>query len=80
MLQFELLLGQLTTDNLRRPGAVDVFKCDTQKIIDMVAKDTEEKGLMEEAVRLYDLAKVSGLLLPLFVFHRLSLNVRGALC
>ena len=32
---------------------------DTQKVIELVAKDTEEKGLFEEAVKLYDLAKVT---------------------
>jgi nuclear pore complex protein Nup93 len=41
-----------------QPGAIDKFHGDTQKIIELVAKDTENKGLMEEAVRLYDLAKV----------------------
>ena len=36
---------------------------DTQKVIELVAKDTEEKGLFEEAVKLYDLAKVTNALL-----------------
>lgn len=31
-------------------------------IIEVVAKDTEDKGLFEEAARLYDLAKVRDLL------------------
>ena len=44
-----------------QPGAIDKFKLDTQRIIELVAKDTEDKGLFEDAVRLYDLAKVSKL-------------------
>ena len=41
-----------------QPGAIDKFKLNTQRIIELVAKHTEDKGLFEEAVRLYDLAKV----------------------
>ena len=41
-----------------QPGAIDKFKLDTQKIIELVAKNTEDKGLFEDAVRLYDLAQV----------------------
>jgi hypothetical protein len=39
-------------------GCIDKFQGDVEDIIEMVAKDTEEKGLFEEAARLYDLAKV----------------------
>ena len=46
-----------------QPGAIDKFMKDTQKVIELVAKDTEEKGLFEEAVKLYDLAKVTNALL-----------------
>ena len=42
-----------------QPGAIDKFQVDTQKIIEMVARDTESKGAFEDAVRLYDLAKVN---------------------
>lgn len=55
--EFEMLLGKIERDGTRRPGAIDKFHGDTQKIIDLVAKDTEAKGLFEDAVRLYDLAK-----------------------
>ena len=41
-----------------QPGAIDRFLGDAQKVIEVVAKDTEEKGLFEDAVKLYDLAKV----------------------
>ena len=44
-----------------QPGAIDRFQQDNQRITEMVAKDTEAKGLFEDAVRLYDLAKVSHL-------------------
>ena len=39
-------------------GCIDKFLGDVEDIIEVVAKDTEEKGLFEEAARLYDLAKV----------------------
>uniref|UniRef100_A0A2C9L0J0 Nuclear pore protein n=1 Tax=Biomphalaria glabrata TaxID=6526 RepID=A0A2C9L0J0_BIOGL len=55
--EFDMLLGRLEKDGSRKPGAIDSFKQDTQKITEMVAKDTEAKGLFEDAVRLYDLAK-----------------------
>ncbi len=41
-----------------QPGAIDKFHDDTQKILELVARDTENKGLFEDAVKLYDLAKV----------------------
>ncbi|XP_077993570.1 nuclear pore complex protein Nup93-like [Glandiceps talaboti] len=54
--EFETLLGRLERDGTRKPGVIDKFQDDTQKIIQLVAKDTEEKGLFEDAVKLYDLA------------------------
>jgi hypothetical protein len=53
-----MLLGVLQSDGSRRPGAIDKFQLDTQKIIELVAGDTEKKGQFEDAVRLYDLAMV----------------------
>lgn len=53
-----MLLGQLLADGTRKPGAIDKFQTDTQKIIEQVAQDTEVKGQFEDAVKLYDLAKV----------------------
>ena len=41
-----------------QPGCIDKFHKDTQSIIEHVAKDSAEKGLSEEAVNLFDLAKV----------------------
>ncbi|XP_069113478.1 nuclear pore complex protein Nup93-like [Argopecten irradians] len=55
--EFEMLLGKIERDGTRRPGAIDKFHGDTHKIIELVAKDTESKGLFEDAVRLYDLAE-----------------------
>ena len=43
---------------VEQPGAVDKFLDDIERVIELVAKDTEEKGLFEDAVKLYDLAKV----------------------
>ncbi|XP_020602897.1 nuclear pore complex protein Nup93-like [Orbicella faveolata] len=55
--EFEMLLGRLEPDGKRNPGCIDKFHKDTLKIIELVAKDSAEKGLSEEAVKLYDLAK-----------------------
>jgi len=55
--EFDMLLGRLDKDGTRKPGAIDRFQQDNQRITEMVAKDTEAKGLFEDAVRLYDLAK-----------------------
>lgn len=55
--EFDMLLGQLLSDGTRRPGAIDKFQADTQKIIEQVAQDTEVKGQFEDAVKLYDLAQ-----------------------
>ncbi|KAK2189808.1 hypothetical protein NP493_96g07020 [Ridgeia piscesae] len=55
--EFDMLLGQLGKDGSRKPGAIDKFNGDTQKIIELVASDTEGKGLLEDAITLYDLAK-----------------------
>eukprot|EP00088_Acartia_fossae_P030106 TRINITY_DN31070_c0_g1_i1.p1 TRINITY_DN31070_c0_g1~~TRINITY_DN31070_c0_g1_i1.p1 ORF type:complete len:556 (-),score=108.67 TRINITY_DN31070_c0_g1_i1:128-1717(-) len=57
--EFDLLLGQLMSDGSRTPGLVDKFGdlVDTGKIIEFVASDSEERGLLEDAVQLYDLAK-----------------------
>lgn len=41
-----------------QPGAIDRFNQDIQKITELVAKETESKGLFEDAIQLYDLAKV----------------------
>ena len=56
--EFDLLLGTLMADGSRAPGLVDKFGglVDTTDIIDMVARDSEERGLLEDAVKLYDLA------------------------
>jgi len=56
--EFDLLLGQLMPDGSRSPGLVDKFGdlVDAGAIIQLVARDSEERGLLEDAVRLYDLA------------------------
>lgn len=54
--EFEMMLGKLDQNGMRRPGAIDKFQANSEKIIELVAKNTEEKGLFEEAVKLYDLA------------------------
>uniref|UniRef100_A0A6I8S8K8 Nuclear pore complex protein Nup93 n=1 Tax=Xenopus tropicalis TaxID=8364 RepID=A0A6I8S8K8_XENTR len=41
----------------REPGAIDKFTRDTKTIINKVASVAENKGLFEEAAKLYDLAK-----------------------
>lgn len=54
--EFEMLLGKLDQVGMRSPGAIDKFQANSEKIIELVAKSTEEKGLFEDAVKLYDLA------------------------
>jgi len=57
---FDLLLGKLDSDGCRTPGFLNHFKgtqVDTQKIIELVARDSESKGLHEDAVHLYELAR-----------------------
>lgn len=53
-----MLLGRMESDGSRRPGCVDKFGVDTSEIISEIAKDTERQGCLEDAVHLYDLAKV----------------------
>ncbi|XP_055926335.1 nuclear pore complex protein Nup93-like [Argiope bruennichi] len=55
--EYEMLLGKIEPDGCRKPGAVDKFLSDTQTIIEIVATDSENKGLYEDAIKLYDLAK-----------------------
>ena len=53
-----MLLGRMETDGSRRPGCLDKFSVDTSVIISEIAKDTEKDGCYEDAIHLYDLAKV----------------------
>uniref|UniRef100_A0A3B3WFR2 Nuclear pore complex protein Nup93 n=1 Tax=Poecilia mexicana TaxID=48701 RepID=A0A3B3WFR2_9TELE len=55
--EFDMLLGKLEKDGSRKPGIIDKFAGDTRTIISKVALEAENKGLFEEAVRLYELAK-----------------------
>ncbi|XP_062501933.1 nuclear pore complex protein Nup93-like isoform X2 [Corticium candelabrum] len=55
--EFEMLLGRLEPDGSRKPGLVDKFGVNSSEIIETVASSAEAKGLAEDAVRLYDLAK-----------------------
>uniref|UniRef100_A0A3Q3VPM4 Nuclear pore complex protein Nup93 n=1 Tax=Mola mola TaxID=94237 RepID=A0A3Q3VPM4_MOLML len=55
--EFDMLLGRLEKDGSRKPGVIDKFAGDTRPIISKVALEAENKGLFEEAVRLYELAK-----------------------
>ena len=55
--EFDLLLGQLMPDGSCSPGLVDKFEdlVDAGAIVQLVARDSEEHGLLEDAVSLYDL-------------------------
>ena len=57
--EFDLLLGRLNPDGSRTPGIVDKFKVDVCEVTELVARDSEKKGLHEDAIKLYDLAKVN---------------------
>jgi len=53
---FELILGSLSDDGSRKPGLIDGFSVDVASITKQVGRDSERKGLHEDAVRLYELA------------------------
>ncbi|XP_069757463.1 nuclear pore complex protein Nup93 isoform X4 [Narcine bancroftii] len=55
--EFDMLLGRLEKDGSRKPGIIDKFRGNTRAVINKVAAIAENKGLFEEAVKLYDLAK-----------------------
>uniref|UniRef100_A0AAY4EM90 Nuclear pore complex protein Nup93 n=1 Tax=Denticeps clupeoides TaxID=299321 RepID=A0AAY4EM90_9TELE len=55
--EFDMLLGRLEKDGSRKPGVIDKFAGDTRAIITKVASEAENKGLFEESVKLYELAK-----------------------
>lgn len=57
--EFELLFGKLEKNALRRPGYVDKFtnEYEAANIIELVANEIESKGLIEDAIKLYDLCK-----------------------
>ncbi|KAK7891154.1 hypothetical protein WMY93_023117 [Mugilogobius chulae] len=63
--EFDMLLGRLEKDGSRKPGVIDKFAGDTRAIISKVALEAENKGLFEEAVKLYDLARNSDKVLEL---------------
>uniref|UniRef100_A0A3P8PJ26 Nuclear pore complex protein Nup93 n=1 Tax=Astatotilapia calliptera TaxID=8154 RepID=A0A3P8PJ26_ASTCA len=63
--EFDMLLGRLEKDGSRKPGVIDKFAGDTRAIISKVALEAENKGLFEEAVKLYELAKNSDKVLEL---------------
>ncbi|KAM9510356.1 nuclear pore complex protein Nup93-like [Guaruba guarouba] len=52
----ELEMGK-EAEHQMRPGVKDKFTSDTKPIINKVASVAENKGLLEEAAKLYDLAK-----------------------
>ena len=55
--EFDLLLGRIdAVDGVRRPGVIDKFYDEIQNILDSVANDAEERGQLEDAVKLFDLA------------------------
>jgi nuclear pore complex protein Nup93 len=55
--EFELLFGKLEKNGARKPGAIDKFLPETDRIISIVAREIENRGLVEEAIKLYDLCK-----------------------
>ncbi len=55
--EFELLFGKLEKNGVRKSGALDKFLPKTDDIINVVAKEIENKGLIEESIKLYDLCK-----------------------
>lgn len=65
--EFEILFGKLEKNAIRRPGIIDKFidENEAANIIELVAKEIDNKGLTEEAIKLYDLCKQHQLVLEL---------------
>ena len=76
--EFEMLLGKIQPDGSRKPGCIEKFQKDTSEVISFVAAEAERKGLYEDAVRLYDLAKVRRVVGVGYTHNRPSLNVAVA--
>ncbi|KAL5467639.1 hypothetical protein EMCRGX_G031900 [Ephydatia muelleri] len=76
--EFEMLLGRVEDDGTRKPGCVDKFKDDTQDVVEFVAMKAEQKGLYEDAIRLYDLAKKHNKVLE--ILNRLVSHVVSSPC
>lgn len=70
--------GFLWSSSLQ-PGVIDKFAGDTRAIISKVALEAENKGLFEEAVKLYELAKVSRPFLVIFASIYYITNISGEL-
>jgi len=60
--EFDLLLGRILEDGSKAPGLIDKFGGSgedhqvSQKIVSIVAQDSESRGMFEDSIRLYDLA------------------------
>ena len=60
--EFDVLLGRILEDGSKAPGLIDKFGESgegdqlSQKIVSIVAQDSESKGMFEDSIRLYDLA------------------------
>ena len=65
--EFEILFGRLEKNAVRRQGIVDKFisEHEAAAIIERVAHEMDNKGLVEEAIQLYDLCKQHQLVLEL---------------
>jgi nuclear pore complex protein Nup93 len=65
--EFEILFGRLEKNAVRRQGLIDKFigEEDAASIIELVAHEMDNKGLVEEAIQLYDLSKQHQLVLEL---------------
>ncbi len=58
--EFEMLFGRLEKNaSIRRMGAIDRFvsEIEANEIISLVADEMEQKGLIEDAIKLYDLSR-----------------------
>lgn len=65
--EFEILFGRLEKNAARRPGIIDKFinEEEASSIIELVGHEMDNKGLVEEAIQLYDLCKQYQLVLEL---------------
>lgn len=66
---FDAVLGYKINDGNRIPGLIDEFHDNPKTVILQIASDCESSGLIEEAIKLYDLASEDNKAVEILVKH-----------
>lgn len=66
---FDLVLGSKINDGNRIPGAIDKYHDNPKFVIQQIALDFESSGLIEDAIKLYDLASEDSKAVEILVKH-----------